>query len=996
MANLFNISKGQVETVSDEQVDDLIESGDYGFPTGEQVPLVKFGEELGDYYDPQKASELYESGEYFYNRQSADNKKIKDFESVEQLAKSAGTGLLQAGTLGFGEGALIDAGLIDPEASKMRDLAYPGTKIGSELVGDVGLTVLTGGGSLVGKAATKVGTKLGQKVAKSAVTNLAEKAVKKATGLSAKGMARTGLLAAGRGAGEDYTIAARNNESLDGEIVAENMIKNFAAGAVLDALGQKILKPRVKKQVDIKNLDTVDRELLSEIPVHEQLQKFNDTKDRLPIRYIRANIDGSEATHVGKGYEAVIDMDSLSPAIVDINDIQSLESYGKRYGVDGFGDYAFNLNKELIDSPDAIFDEMLSFRKQDLLKDTLALRELEEQTLSKASQADKKVSLGYARLKKRSLELVKKASNEGLSIAEKKELERTQRKLNDLMKGQRKTKGILSREAKKIDKQQKIIAPVPIAIKKGNELRVFNNDDLMGAIKAVKTQASKVELPLKSSSQTILKNIGLKPKALIRYGDVKLEKIADRARLLADDMPLGMKDFSPGKMIEKIANNKDQVATELESLYAVADNYADKVGGYSATNAELKSLLKRMVTREHIDNVTGEVRDALSLENAKGFIDEIFSTLPQGEQIAARTTRSIRQNADSIVNFATPMGDLPQKQAAAAKARKLLNEILIQMMDASDGSKKLSKKLKSLNNDYFELSILEDATTAQSAKNKLGSSGKLRGDLFAFALGGAPGLAIKFVTEKVRDKLEVPFTIALQDALNKEAGNKLNQIRVSAIGFVDKTSKAIFSPSVIATTLGTMPTDISKTYEKDVRNLEAIKRDAQTTEKRINSMFQEVGEVYPNVALNAVETTKKIIDKLDDTIPKPLSMDFLDSGWKPSEVELRKYHRTREYLFNPLKAIKDIKNGIITPESKDILKNIYPEMWRHLVMEIEQEMQRKKMSPMRRNEVRKRLGNSGAQSTRMESIKAMQNQRIRKADLNASQELTETQRLQGE
>lgn len=992
MANLFNISKGQIETVSDEQVDDLLESGDYGFPVGEQVPLVRFGEELGDYYEPQKASELYEAGEYFYNRQSAEDKKIKDFESVEQLAKSAGTGLLQAATLGFGEGALIESGLIDPEASKMRDLAYPGTKIGSELVGDVGLTVLTGGGSLVGKAATKIG----QKVAKSAVTNLAETAVKKATGLSAKKMGRTGILAAGRGFGEDYTVAARNNETLDGEIVAENMIKNFAAGSVLDALGQKILKPRVKKQVDIKNLDTVDRELLSEIPVHEQLQKFNDKGDRFPVRYIRAKIDGNEATHIGKGYEAVIDMDSLSPAIVDIDNIQSLESYGKRYGLDGFGDYAFTLDKELIDSPDALFSQMLSFRKQELIKDTLALKEIEDLALSKATKADKSVALGYGRLKKRSLELVKKASNEGLAIAEKKELERTQRKLNALMKGQRKAKGILSKEAKKIDKQQKIIAPVPIAIKKGNELRVFSNDDLMGAIKSVRTQASKIELPLKTSSQTILKNIGITPKDLRRYGDVKLEKIADRTRDLADDIKFGMKDFSPEKMIDKIASQKDQAATELESLYAAADNYADKFGGYTATNAQLKSLLKKLTTREHIDEVTGEIKDVLSLENAKGFVDDIFSTLPLDEQVTARTTRSIRQAADSLVNFASPMGDLPQKQAAAVKARKLLNDILVQMMDASDESKKLSKKLKALNNDYFELSILENATTTKASKNKLGSSGKLRGDLFAFALGGAPGLAIRFVTEKIKDKLEVPFTVALQDALNQEAGNKLNQIRSSAIGFVDKTSKAIFSPSVIATTLGTMPTDISKTYEKDVRNLDAIKKDMQTTEKRINNMFQDVGEVYPNIAVNAVETTKKIIDKLDDAIPKPLSMDFLDSSWKPSEVELRKYHRTREYLFSPLKAIKDIKNGVITPESKDILKNIYPEMWRHLVMEIEQEMQRKKMSPMRRNEVRKRLGNSGAQSTRMESVKAMQGQRIRKADLNASQELTETQRLQGE
>jgi hypothetical protein len=109
----------------------------------------------------------------------------------------------------------------------------------------------------------------------------------------------------------------------------------------------------------------------------------------------------------------------------------------------------------------------------------------------------------------------------------------------------------------------------------------------------------------------------------------------------------------------------------------------------------------------------------------------------------------------------------------------------------------------------------------------------------------------------------------------------------------------------------------------------------------VGSVANALGPVVhqdPAMAMGMVGAATRGVAFLASKLPVPLndtqSFTPVSSHPQPNRIELEKFARYYQAVDKPLSVLRDIANGTVTPEQTEALRNVYPELYREIQVQV--------------------------------------------------------------
>jgi len=273
--------------------------------------------------------------------------------------------------------------------------------------------------------------------------------------------------------------------------------------------------------------------------------------------------------------------------------------------------------------------------------------------------------------------------------------------------------------------------------------------------------------------------------------------------------------------------------------------------------------------------------------------------------------------------------------------------------------KGLFEKFKQYKKDYGDLADLEmlmSASVRRDAVNNmfgltsmnlgagLGAGGIAAGDTLLQSLGGgATGLLAGTVLRKLaRDKGELILARGL-DSLMDMSG---------ALGNLSRTQN-IIGKSVRGLVKGTVkgvPVIAARTYpdrfsvEKQTERFDKMRDGLEQIMANPGSLYATVEKSFPSFEGNEkiqgalIQGVSRALQFMYEKLPKnPLAgMDLTlpETPYTPNPAEIAKFMRYEEIVNEPLKTFGHLINGTFTPEHREALVSVYPELYKEMQEQI--------------------------------------------------------------
>jgi hypothetical protein len=273
--------------------------------------------------------------------------------------------------------------------------------------------------------------------------------------------------------------------------------------------------------------------------------------------------------------------------------------------------------------------------------------------------------------------------------------------------------------------------------------------------------------------------------------------------------------------------------------------------------------------------------------------------------------------------------------------------------------KGLFEKFKQYKKDYGDLADLEmlmSASVRRDAVNNmfgltsmnlgagLGAGGIAAGDTLLQSLGGgATGLLAGTVLRKLaRDKGELLVARGLDSLMDMSGalGNlsrSQNIIAKSVRGLVKGTVKGV--PVIAARTY---PDRLS--LEKQGKTFDKMRDGLEEIMANPGSLYATVEKAFPSFEGNdkiqgaLIQGVSRAVQFLYEKLPKnPLAgmeLTIPEKPYTPNPAEVSKFFRFEEIVNEPLKAFGHLINGTFTPEHREALISVYPELYKNMQEEI--------------------------------------------------------------
>lgn len=133
---------------------------------------------------------------------------------------------------------------------------------------------------------------------------------------------------------------------------------------------------------------------------------------------------------------------------------------------------------------------------------------------------------------------------------------------------------------------------------------------------------------------------------------------------------------------------------------------------------------------------------------------------------------------------------------------------------------------------------------------------------------------------------------------------------------------------------------LGKTFTEQADRVAELATQPERVAEMAAKASTSVGRVMPNASGAVTDITMRAMKFLNEKIPKgPAPQGPLDSDQKyqPSPAEKAKWDRYVRAFENPYSVLEDMQRGTITPESVEVLRVVYPELYGKMTsMAIEQ------------------------------------------------------------
>jgi len=295
------------------------------------------------------------------------------------------------------------------------------------------------------------------------------------------------------------------------------------------------------------------------------------------------------------------------------------------------------------------------------------------------------------------------------------------------------------------------------------------------------------------------------------------------------------------------------------------------------------------------------------------------------------------------------------------ESENVLEQVERDLIDEAD--KGLFETFKQLKNDYGDLRDMEmlmSASVRREAVNNtfgltsmnlgagLGAGGVAAGDTILGSLGGgAAGLLTGAVLRKLaRDKGELIAARQLDNVLNF-AGALENLSRTQNI--MVKSVKALMK-GTIKGAKKSVPVVAARTYpdrsttKNQLQDFLRMRQDLEKVMGSQDSLMASIEQAMPNMQGNdkiqgaVMQTLARGISFLHTKLPvNPLAgmeLTMPDKPYTPNPAEIAKFMRYEEIVNEPLKTFGHLINGTFTPEHREALVSVYPELYKEMQEEI--------------------------------------------------------------
>lgn len=144
--------------------------------------------------------------------------------------------------------------------------------------------------------------------------------------------------------------------------------------------------------------------------------------------------------------------------------------------------------------------------------------------------------------------------------------------------------------------------------------------------------------------------------------------------------------------------------------------------------------------------------------------------------------------------------------------------------------------------------------------------------------------------------------------------------------FLTSVKKPIVGASTVAITSST------RDYDKRLKDIREIAVNPDEYLRRLDDNTKGL-DLDPSLKASVANVGMRAIQLLDQKAPKnPFENSVIKSPipWKPSDAEMSKFNRYLKAIDDPSSVLQDLQQGMLTPESIESLKTVYPEYYNKL------------------------------------------------------------------
>lgn len=192
-------------------------------------------------------------------------------------------------------------------------------------------------------------------------------------------------------------------------------------------------------------------------------------------------------------------------------------------------------------------------------------------------------------------------------------------------------------------------------------------------------------------------------------------------------------------------------------------------------------------------------------------------------------------------------------------------------------------------------------------------------------------VATELALNRAHDLAKFQHVIALQDTdkqkLVKQAvkGGKAPVVGINTSDFGAKTTKKASEDA----------------HGQRVKEVLALANDPKALADRISNNIGDIGARHPGMVTSLTKVASNALNFLVSKHQGPPPSAFLAPNWSPSRGEISKFNRYLDIVQDPQRALKQVAEGGIAPETMDTMRNVFPELLEDYRQEILQKLAEK-------------------------------------------------------
>jgi hypothetical protein len=1055
---IYSTETGEVLPLGESEAASAILSGKAGFPKGTEVPMVNpRGDKVG--VPAEQVGDALSGGfkiEPLAEQRARAEKQY--YQSTGEQIKAGAEGTARGVTVGLSDFVGTATGLMDKEDAAKRKKYNPEVAIGSEVVGAVAPALFTGGSSVVAKAASMAPSAFISRASTRAAEELTKHIVKRGSSSVAKDIVGKTISATLGSAveGAIYGAGAKVTEDALGDPnkAAESVLANVGLGAALggaSTLGLSALGHAIgfgaSKATDLASKLT-KTEIDDNTIVGTLIGAATGTSPRVNSAYLK---------------NGGLSPDDLSKIGVNSNEfLERIGSIGDKAS-EGVDDLRAATRDAKFEMQQAHSDLVTSLKNAgDSAKDAkekaaATLKEAVDDRIERLKERTAEPIVGefVTKLEDMQQKLFEGSQNAGLKLAES-DLSVPFKRLLDLRDG------IIKELPSNVDK--------PKAVKLiEDQLEIISKDFSADSSTILRGPALQV---IKQDVDRWLQPKGAFGYAsdakLAEYGDAGIQALKDfrngiadilskdknyeeamkpvreYAKLLSDlQKKAGIKDLSSANsFIKKFTD--DVHAKQYQEILertdkALGTNFKEQITSFASDKviAANKRLRDEYLKKEfpNLYKISDEAEAAYELAKEKLDKNEIKAQIKHLSEY--KNWQQTQAHLESAIDLAKKTQGL-STTSAKAFVDKALSGTNKKQSAQLDGILKMLgvEDVQRAKDSIRFMRQLNIENVAQGSKHVnlygmlLGmAAGSVFGDedntALAAVLGAGGGAGIGAIVDKTGTKLAKKMLdsyIKLRniEKMRQETSKVIyNSVR-SFVREKDPIKKAATAGSVyymMQNRFDSAQRDKSKKdkytkFENRMNELGRITGDDAVAIDTIHSNIKPIAEVAPKTT-EALASKALIAAKfLQSKAPQnPYSSFALFQGskkWHPSDAELAKFERYTQAVDHPMSVLKDLNNGVMSPEGAETLKVVYPALYGEIVETVTEQITEhgKDIPYNKKSQLSLLLGTPLDPTMTPEFIAAMQNTPIVNAQalrqnlnkptkpINMSSMETETQRLE--